>query len=244
MTDVRTTMFLAAIFLALGVYVSTIEMPSMEAETAQQANAQRLLRFDYREVTHLVYATQTERLEMSRGTRHRWRITKPIAARGDARAIENVLRALEIGRVARVIQDTDAALEQYGLQSPRVTVTVTTKDSVETLALGDTGPLSSTLYAQRGSDRQIMLTTLSVMDFRKKTLHTFRLKDIVLFDPADAEHIQLRTPDHTIDLQRGMAFHGPVSTWNVTSPIRAPADTTAVWNVAHDAPGFNRNRIC
>ncbi len=228
MTNVRTTIFLAIIFLALGIYVSTIEMPTMEAETARQADAQRLLRFDYRDVTHLVYATQTERIEMSRDTRNRWRIVKPIAARGDAREIGKVLRALEIGRVARVIEEQGTTLTHYGLQSPRVTMAITTKDAVETLALGDTGPLSSTLYAQRGSDENIVLTTLSVADFRKKTLHTFRLKDIVLFNPADAEHIQLQTPDQTIILQRGMAFHGPVSTWNVTSPIQAQADKTAV----------------
>ena len=228
MTNVRTTIFLAIIFLALGAYVSTIEMPAREAETTRQADAQRLLRFDYRNVTHLVYTTHTERIEMRRGTRNRWRIIKPIAARGDAREIGNVLRALEIGRITRVIQDQDTPLTPYGLQSPRVTMTITTGEMVETLALGDTGPLSSTLYAQRGSDRNIVLTTLSVTDFRKKTLHTFRLKDIVLFNPADADHIQLQTPDHTITLQRGLAFHGPVSTWNVTSPMQAPADKTAV----------------
>ena len=228
MADFRTTIFLAIIFLALGAYVSTIEMPAMEAETARRADAQRLLRFDYRDVTHLVYATQTERIEMSRGKQNRWRILEPIAARGDAREIGKVLRALELGRVARVIQDTGTTLKPYGLQSPRVTMTITTMDAVETLALGDTGPLSSTLYAQRGSDENIVLTTLSVTDFRKKNLHTFRLKDIVLFNPTDAEHIQLQTPDQTIILQRGMAFHGPVPTWNFSSPIQAPADKTAV----------------
>ncbi len=228
MTGFRTTIFLAIIFLALVAYVSTIEMPNMEADTTQRAEARRLLRFDYRNVTHLVYTTQTERIEMSRGKRNRWRIVEPIMARGDARAIENVLRALEIGRISRVIQEEGATPEQYGLDSPRVTMAITAEDSTETLTLGDTGPLSSTLYAQRGSDENIVLTTLSVTDFRKKNLHAFRLKDIVLFNPADAERIQLQTPDHTIILRRGAAFHGPVATWNFTAPIQAPADKTAV----------------
>ncbi len=228
MTDFRTTIALAIMFLALVAYVSTIEMPAMEAETAQRADAQRLLHFDYRDATHLVYATRTERIEMRRDQRHRWRIVQPIAARGDAREIDNVLRALEIGRIARVIQEDGAMPGRYGLHSPRVTITVTTEDDAETLALGDTGPLSSTLYAQRESDGNILLTTLAVADFRKKTLFTFRLKDIVLFDPAEAERIQLQTPGRAITLRRGTTFHGPVSTWDITSPIQAPADTTAV----------------
>ncbi len=228
MMDVRTTIVLAVIFLALGAYVSTIEMPSMEAETARQAEAQRLLPFDYRDVTHVVYATPTERIVMDRDARNRWRIVEPIVARGDARAIRAMLRALEIGRISRVIQEEGTTPGQYGLQSPRVTITITTKDGTETLALGDTGPFSSTLYAQRGSDKNIVLTTLSVTDFRKKTLYTFRLKAMLLFNPADAERIQLQMPDRTITLQRGTTVHGPVSTWNVTSPIQTPADKTAV----------------
>ncbi len=228
MTDFRTTIFLAIIFLALGVYVSTIEIPTMETETAQRAEARRLLHFDYRDVTSLVYTTQTERIAMSRDKRNRWRIVEPIMARGDTREIGKVLHALEIGRITRVIQEKGTTPGQYGLQSPRVTVAVTTGDATETLALGDTGPLSSTLYAQRGSDETIVLTTLSVTDFRKKTLSTFRLKDILLFNPANAERLHLQTPDHTIVLQRGAMAHGPASTWNFTTPIQAPADKTAV----------------
>ncbi len=224
----RATIVLAVIFLALGAYVATIEMPTMEAETVRRADAERLLRFDHRDVTRLVYTTHTERIVMIRDRRNRWRIIEPIAARGDAREIGNVLRALEIGRITRVIQRDGASLQQYGLRAPRVTMAVTVMDNVETLALGNPGPFSSTLYAQRGSEENIVLTTLSVADFRKKTLRTFRLKDIMLFDPADAERIHLRTPDHAMTLQRGMDFHGPASAWNFTSPIQAPADTTAV----------------
>ena len=232
MTSYRTTFLLAVIFVGLGVYVYTIEVPTMENKTIQQTEEQRLLPFDYRDVTHVVYTTRTERIQMSRDERNRWRIVEPIEARGDAREIENVLRALEIGKISRVIQaegqEEGATAEQYGLKSPYVTIDITTPQYTESLALGDRGPLSSTLYAQRGSDQKILLTTLLIGDFRAKTLQTFRLKDILLFDRTHAERIQLQTPSQNITLQRGTAFHGPVSRWNFTSPMNAPADKTAV----------------
>ena len=232
MTSYRTTLLLAVLFAGLGVYVYTIDVPTMENHTIQQAETQRLLPFDYRDVTHLAYTTRTERILMSRDERNRWRIVEPVEARGDAREIENVLRALEIGKISRVVQEEGpekgAAAEQYGLKSPYVTIDLTTREYTESLALGDTGPLSSTLYAQRGSDQDILLTTLMVEDFRAKTLDTFRLKDILFFDRTQAERIQLQTPDHTITLQRGAGFHGPVSKWHFTSPVNAPADKTAV----------------
>lgn len=230
MTPFRTTFLLAVIFAALGVYVYTIEVPTMERDVIQETETQRLLPFDYREVTHLAYTTRTERILMSRDERNRWQIVEPVEARGDARAIESVLRALEIGKISRVIQEEgqEATAEQYGLKSPYVTIDLTTREYTESLALGNTGPLSSTLYAQRESDQKILLTTLMVGDFRAKTLDTFRLKDILFFDRTRAERIQLQTPGQSITLQRGAGFHGPVSEWNFTSPVNAPADKTAV----------------
>lgn len=230
MTPFRTTFLLAVIFAALGVYVYTIEVPTMERDVIQETETQRLLPFDYREVTHLAYTTRTERILMSRDERNRWQIVEPVKARGDARAIESVLRALEIGKISRVIQEEgqEATAEQYGLKSPYVTIDLTTREYTESLALGNTGPLSSTLYAQRESDQKILLTTLMVGDFRAKTLETFRLKDILFFDRTRAERIQLQTPGQSITLQRGAGFHGPVSEWNFTSPVNASADKTAV----------------
>ncbi len=228
MTPYRTTFFLAIIFAGLGVYVYTIEVPTMETNTIQEIEAKRLLPFDYRDVTHLTYATQTERILMNRDEQNRWRIVEPVEARGDARQIENVLRALEIGKISRLIQEEGAATEHYGLQSPYVTISLSTGAYTESLSLGDRGPLSSTLYAQRGSDKKILLTTLMISDFRAKTLNTFRLKNILLFDRTRAERIQLQTPSQDITLRRGTAFHGPVSGWDFTSPIQAPADKTAV----------------
>ena len=232
MTPFRTTLLLAVIFVVLGVYVYTIDVPTMEQDARRETGAQRLLPFDYRDVTHLAYTTRTERILMSRDERNRWRIVEPVEARGDAREIESVLRALEIGKISRVIQkngqEQDATAEQYGLQSPYVTIDLTTPEYTESLALGNTGPLSSTLYAQRGSDRNVLLTTLMVGDFRAKTLDTFRLKDVLFFDRTRAERIQLQTPGQSMTLQRGAGFHGPVSEWNFTSPVNAPADKTAV----------------
>jgi len=232
MTAYRTTFLLAVIFAGLGIYVYSIEVPTMEHNAIQQTEAQRLLPFDYRYVTRLAYTTRTERVLMSRDEKNRWRIVEPMEARGDAREIESVLRALEIGKVSRVIQEEgpedETAAEQYGLKSPYVTIDLTTRDYAESLALGNTGPLSSTLYARRGSDRKILLTTLMVGDFRAKSLETFRLKDILFFDRTRVERIQLQTPSQNITLQRGTGFHGPVPGWNFTSPVDAPADKTAV----------------
>ena len=109
-----------------------------------------------------------------------------------------------------------------------MTIQLKTQSQSETLSLGEVGPLTSTLYAQRHSDKQVLLTTLSVTDFRRKSLFTFRHKDVMFFDRTLVERIQIQGPDQSITLQRGKSIHGPTSTWLFSEPFEGPADKTAV----------------
>jgi len=228
MTSYRTTILLAIIFAGLGLYLHTIEAPSIEQEMIQQREAKRLLPFDYREVTNMTITTRTETIRLSRDERHRWKIVEPIDAKGDSREVNNILRAIEIGRISRVIQEESKNLSHYGLENPNITIHLKTKKQSETLLLGGVGPLTSTLYAQRHSDKQVLLTTLSVTDFRRKSLFTFRHKNVMFFDRTLAEQIQLQGLDQSITLHRGKSIHGPTSNWLFSEPFKGPADRTAV----------------
>lgn len=228
MISYRTTILLAVIFAGLAVYLYTIEVPTMEQEVVQQQEVQRLLPFDYREVTELKITTRTETIQLSRDDRHRWSVVEPIQAKADPREIGKILRALEIGKISRVIQEDAKDLSDYGLGSPHVIIQLTTNGQSETLSLGDVSPLTSTLYAQRASDKQILLTTLSVRNFRRKNLFTFRHKDVLFFDRTRVERIQLQHADQQMTLQRVASMHGPTSNWRFSDPFEGPADKTSV----------------
>ncbi len=228
MIPYRTTILLAVIFAGLAVYLYTIEVPTMEQEVVQQQEVQRLLPFDYREVTELKITTRTETIQLSRDDRHRWSVVEPIQVKADPREIGKILRALEIGKISRVIQEDAKDLSDYGLGSPHVIIQLTTNGQSETLSLGDVSPLTSTLYAQRASDKQILLTTLSVRNFRRKNLFTFRHKDVLFFDRTRVERIQLQHADQQMTLQRVASMHGPTSNWRFSDPFEGPADKTSV----------------
>ncbi|MCH7614477.1 MAG: DUF4340 domain-containing protein [Nitrospinae bacterium] len=228
MISYRTTILLAVIFAGLAVYLYTIEVPTMEQEVVQQQEVQRLLPFDYREVMELKITTRTETIQLSRDDRHRWSVVEPIQAKADSREIGKILRALEIGKISRVIQEDAKDLSDYGLGSPHVIIQLTTNGQSETLSLGDVSPLTSTLYAQRASDKQILLTTLSVRNFRRKNLFTFRHKDVLFFDRTRVERIQLQHADQQMTLQRVASTHGPTSNWRFSDPFEGPADKTSV----------------
>jgi hypothetical protein len=228
MTSYRTTILLAVIFAGLAVYLYTIEVPTMKQEAVQQQEIKRLLPFDYREVTELKITTRTETIQLSREDRHRWSVREPVQTKADSREIGKFLRALEIGKISRVIQEDAKDLSDYGLDSPNVIIQLTTNGQSETLRLGGVSPLTSTLYAQRASDKQILLTTLLVTDFRRKNLFTFRHKDVLFFDRTRVERIQLQRGSQHMTLQRVASMHGPTSNWRFSDPFEGPADKTSV----------------
>ncbi len=107
-------------------------------------------------------------------------------------------------------------------------LTVTTDTGQETLSLGDSGPISSTLYAMRGSDRKILLTDLTPKDFLNKSLITFRKKEVLRFDQSQVERLRLTYPPTEIVLYRTEEKDAKKNKWAIRYPIEAPADQPAV----------------
>lgn len=228
MTSYRTTLLLAVIFAGLGFYLYTIEVPTIEQEAVQEQVQQRLLPFDYRDVTEMKLSSRKETVRLTRDDRHRWSMVEPLQAKGESREVENILRALEIGKVSRVVQEEEKDLSEYGLDPPNMTIQLTAGTKTETFRLGGVAPLTSTLYAQRQSDKKILLTTLSVTDFRGKSVFTFRHKDIMFFDRNMVERIQLHSQAQQITVNRVASIHGATGNWRFSEPFEGPADKTSV----------------
>ncbi len=229
MASYKTTALFALVLFGLGLYLYTIELPRIEQSEQQHFEEQRLLPFDYRDVIDLTMTTGNTTMHMERDTRGRWMITEPIQTKGDAREIGGLLRAMELGRISRVIQPDAPEAHRYGLAAPHATITIKTPALEERLDLGDVEPISSTLYARRGSDQQIVLTTLSVQDFRKKTLFSFRHKDVLFFDRLQAIELVIASPGREpMKLHRIPSIHGLTGNWEFSMPLRGPADKTTV----------------
>ncbi len=232
MKSFQTTILLGLVFAVLGTYIYFVEVPSIEIEEAQEQELQRILPFDDREVIKLTFRSRDETIEMVRDDYYRWMIQKPIVTKGDSRTVQNLLRAITIGKVLRTIQEdgqvSSQSLSQYGLAPPYTTLSLHTTSQAETLSLGDVDPISSNLYAQRASDGKVLLTTLSVKDFRKKTLYTFRRKELFSFDRNMVKEFQVQHGSETLILYQTPSAHGASGNWRFRSPVDTPADKTAV----------------
>ncbi len=218
------TLVMALVLAGLGLYLYVIELPQKESHERQDVADKKVLLFDQDTLSGLTIKTDQQELVFVRTLDRGWVLTSPLSTEADQREVQSLIRALVTGIVTRSVEDRPTNLSPYGLDNPVTTITVAAGAARETFSIGDSGPLTSTLYVLRESDRKVLLTNLSPKDFVNKTLMTFRRKDLLRLSPGDIDRIRLTYPTTEIVLYQGQ--EKPKSKWKIRYPIEAEADQT------------------
>jgi hypothetical protein len=125
-----------------------------------------------------------------------------------------------------VVEEQGASLEAFGLERPATEISLSAGSQSERIAIGDSGPLSSTLYVLRGSDQKVLLTDLAPKDFINKSLMAFRRKELLQFSRNDVERLRLTYPQTEIVLYS--QDQKAKRKWKIRYPVEAEADRTEV----------------
>lgn len=222
------TILMALVLVGLGAYVYFVELPAERAKILFEAETRKVLPLEQRDINGLTLRSEAGEVVLALGDDRTWRIVAPIHTEADPREVESLLRALALGTVMRVVEEQATSLAPFGLEKPSMVLIVTAGPRQEILSLGDSGPISSTLYATRASDRKILLTDLAPKDILNKNATALRKKDVIRFDQSQAERLRLTYPRTQIVLYRQDGTSGKGNKWKIRFPVQAEADQTAV----------------
>lgn len=217
---------MALVLAALGLYLYLIEFPAKESQEREESVKKKVLTVEEQAITSLTFKTDREELVLERTPDKGWALIKPIRAEADPRELQSLIRAIVLGSVHRVVEENPTALAPFGLDDPVAAVTIKGGSAEDTLLIGDTGPLSSTLYVLRTSDHALLLTDLAPKDFVNKSLMTFRKKDILHIPSGEVDRIRLTYPTTEIVLYR--VSDKPKPRWKIRYPVEAEADLNEV----------------
>ena len=221
------TIGMLLILAGLGGYLYLVEFPTQQQEITQDIQQKQLLLLPETALTELAITTAEGEIQLARAGTRIWTITSPLRTDADTREVEALIRALVTGKVSRIVADKSASLAPFGLDQPITTLTVTADTQQETIAIGDSGPLSNTLYVLRESDGKVLLTDLAPKDFVNKSLLSFRRKELLRFVQNDIDRVRLNFPPTEIVLYN-MARDQSKPSWKIRYPIEAEADQTEV----------------
>ena len=121
-----------------------------------------------------------------------WSLVSPIEARADLGVTDGIVGRLSNGRMAAIEEESaDAdALEPYGLDDPRLTVTVGLGSSAATLLLGATAP-DGTVYARDGARELVFTVDASLASELEQGVDEYRRKDLFAFRPFNASALEI-----------------------------------------------------
>lgn len=227
MTRYWPTLLMVVTFAGLGGYLYLVEFPAEQREEQQESAQKHLLPFPETAITGLSITTSQGPIDLKQTEPGKWSIVAPLQTDADIREVQALLRALVTGTITRTLEEPISQLAPFGLEQPVTTLTITAGAQRETIAIGDSGPLSNTLYVLRGSDRHVLLTNLAPKDFINKSLMTFRRKELFRFVQNEIERVRLSYPTTEIVLYN-MTKEKPKPSWKIRYPIEAEADQNEV----------------
>ena len=224
----RPVLVLLTLALALGLYLWLVEMPADRKRLQTETESAQLVTFKDSDVRGFTVHSATGDIELTRSIDppDGWIITKPRAMEADRQAVEGFLRTLVLAKVSRVVDDSGKDLAAYGLASPALSVSLRLGSGNQTIQFGDSGPLSSTLYAQRNGEPKVLLTSVSGRDILTKGLQDLRRKRVLEFDRVRVTRLKIENPEETVVLYK--EGRGEKGTWIIKAPVETTADQPEV----------------
>lgn len=210
--------------LAGGVYWSDRQKKAEDAKTAE-GGATKLATIKEAEIQKIeIHKRDGAPTALERDKSNQWAMVAPQPLRVDQDAATGVASTYSGLNYDRVIEDKAADLSAFGLQTPAVEVTVTSKSGkASKLLLGDDTPTGSSAYAKLSDDPRVFTVPTSTKSSLDKTFRDLREKRLLIFDAEKLTTVALTAKGAPLEFGRNGAKE-----WQIVKPKPMRADTGQV----------------
>lgn len=215
------TVVLAA--LAGVLYWSDHRQPSAEAAKPDADAAPSILKLDENSITELDLKKKDAPVIGLTKSGSDWKITEPKPLGADQATVSSVLSTISALNSDRLVEEKNADLKRYGLQSPSLEVDVTEKDhKTERLLLGDDTPAGSGVYAALAGDPRVF----TIAEYQKtaldKSLNDLRDKRLLAVTPDKVSRVEITGKNGNFEFGRNK------DEWQILKPKPMRADSYTV----------------
>ena len=155
-----------------------------------------------------------------------WWLTQPISDRGDSERIRGILNELKNIKIDKTdfVSDSKDDIPKYGLDKPRLTVSIGYKDKSQSILLGHN--LDNKVYAKRDDESSIFFVHDVVIRDLGLEPNDLRDKQLLRFDSIGTygiEKIELKYADTTLSMEKTKQYD-----WMIKTPTEILADRDTV----------------
>lgn len=222
----RTTLALLLLALALGLYILGVDRG--RDDSGQRADkARRAVAFLPAQVTHLELQGGAVRISATR-TPGGWRMTAPIQAEADETRVDGLLERL--AELPRSQLLTEAQIRRrgltdadYGLDAPRWTIRLGTRERERVLLIGRDAPSGDALYVRLDGAREVVVAPTNLLAELPVSVDDYRNRHLAPGTPGDIARFSLRSRAGYVEVLRK-----ETGEWELVKPVAARADAGAV----------------
>jgi hypothetical protein len=187
-----------------------------------------IVKFDRSKVDRVDIVADGRTLEFAKAGTD-WKITRPLAARGDFSAVEGLVGQVESAQMKSVVgpATSPADLRKYGFEKPSAVVNVHLGSARATLQLGAKAD-DTTVYARDASKPDVYTVDTAIANDLKKPVDDYRRKELFEFRAFNATHVEATRNGETIVFERVKGEGDAPSKWRRQSPNPGDPDTAKV----------------
>ena len=186
-----------------------------------------ILNFNSDQVASLVIAGGETAIELHK-TDNRWSLISPFEAHADFGVTNGIVGRLSTGRIASVEVERADDLVPFGLDVPRLTVTVGLDSAAATLLIGNDNA-GGLVYARDLARDLVFTVDQSLVDELTQSPSEFRRKDLFAFRPFNATRVEIdRNDDRWVFEKRTSETEDGSQTWHRTAPSTEDLDTAVM----------------
>jgi hypothetical protein len=183
-------------------------------------------------ITQLQLTTRAERLD------RRWKLTAPVVARADADTVRTLLTTLTDLQAVGFASASSLDLSPYGLDDPRIVVTLARKAATPpnktpgsapdmlTIRIGRPAPEGGGTYVQVSDSASVALVDEAKVDDLTRAVGRLRDKQALAFGDAQPTYLSIAVDDEAVALERVVG-----NRWQMVAPRTLPADPDEVAKV-------------
>jgi len=219
------TVFLLFCVLLLGGYIWFVERNRLSL-AEQKAVDRQAFDLSMDRVDRIGIRTSSLEVEMVfDGTR--WILTEPEGARASQPVVHQLLarfRNLSRGEFITPadMRSRSLTLADFGLEVPRMILTLGVEDERRVYSVGSTNPLETALYVKEESSQNVMLISSDLLSILPPDVSHFRDPDLFSVSPSEVQEIALVSSQGTVRLER------EGDSWWLVNPTRARSDNAKV----------------
>jgi len=125
-------------------------------------------------------------------------------------------------KIERTISEDTSEFANFGLKPPKGGLILVHKDGKDTLYVGDKTPTGSYVFARKGNDNKVFVTSTTLQTNAEKKLFDLRNKNVLGFEKNDVQSFELKNQSGRFAISKSG------SDWKIDKPINFGADKTKV----------------